>query len=212
MTITTWFLRVTSGFWALLAFQKDQEWQGESRGGSGFGRSCWEPGSPVLSPTQAPSWDHSQAKVGQQEASSSQRSPLFLFQKDTFPQMLGTTMNLNSSAKIVLSQVSTIPATKLKTIKRMNLLCNSGQLDSSSAAIAEFLHDLEPAKFFTDAYRSRPVYFVYPTWSCQMNLPATTARWVLEPRPEKVLSIHKNFPKAWQHCKLMLLTRWCCCA
>lgn len=85
--------------------------------------------------------------------------------------------------KMVLSQVSTIPATKLKTIKRMNLLCNSRQLDSFSAAIAEFLHDPKPTKFFTHARWSSAVHFLHPTRNCQIcwTLTATTAsQWVLE--------------------------------
>lgn len=53
---------------------------------------------------------------------------------------------------MALSQASTIPATKLKIIKRMTLFCNCGQLDSFTAAIAEFLRDPEPTTFFSHAH------------------------------------------------------------
>lgn len=136
-----------------------------------FGRCCWAPGSPVQPQLPAGITAMSlrislcpcQAQLSQQQTSSSQRSALALFQEDSFPQTLGTTMNLNFSAKNVLSRVFTIPTTKLRTIKRMNSLCNSGQLDSSSATIAEFLHDLEPTKLFTDAHGSHAEHFVCPT-------------------------------------------------
>lgn len=121
MTIKAWFLRVTSGFWTLLAFQKDQERQGDSRGGSGLGGPV---GNQEPHPdTSNSNWNHSQAMEAPgatAKPSWASRKPaapkalLYYPSKRTFPQALGTTMNWNFSAKHVLSQVSAIPATKNK--------------------------------------------------------------------------------------------------
>lgn len=187
MTIKAWFL---SHQWLLdtPGFPKGSRKAGWQQRRLRFGRSCWEPGAPSwhlqlkLEPQSGHGGSrcHCQAQLGQQETSSSQSSPLLPFQKDI------STSTWDYNELEFFSQTCFVTSLRhschqKKTMKRMNLLCNSGQLDSSSAAIAEFSHDLEPTQFFSDAHRSGAVHFVCPAWSCQVKLPA---RWVLEPRAE----------------------------